>query len=379
MRLTADWLTHPGTLAVFDALADHGAWFVGGCVRNGLLDLPVEDIDICTDALPLEVMEAAQNAGLKTIPTGIDHGTVTVVAHGKPHEITTLRRDTETDGRHAKVAFTDQLAEDAARRDFTINALYATRDGDVLDPNGQGLRDLQNRHLRFIGDPQARIAEDYLRILRFFRFHAWYADQDKGIDADALSACASNIDGLAHLSKERIGAEIIKLLRAPDPARATASMDHAGILTAILPGASSKPLTLLTGLEGTLLPDPIRRLAALGGQDVPDNLRLSKNDTKRLALYRDEMGTLTKPSALGYHHGAQAALDILTLRSLISEQPPTKQALKQAETGAQTTFPIKAADLPHLKGPALGQHLKTLESHWIDSEFTLTKAELLDP
>lgn len=377
MRLTADWLNHPGTTQVFDMLANHGVWFVGGCVRNELLGQPVDDIDICTDALPQQVTDCAQAAGLKAIPTGIDHGTVTVIAGGTPHEITTLRRDTETDGRHATVTFTDQLADDAARRDFTMNALYATRDGDVLDPNGQGLRDLQNRQLRFIGDAGARIAEDYLRILRFFRFHAWYADPDKGIDADGLAACAAGLDGIAQLSRERVGAEVKKLLRAPDPAPAVATMDHAGVLTAVLPGASSKSLTLLTGLEDDLAPDPIRRLAAIGGQDASDRLRLSKAEAKQLRLYQDEMSRPTLPSALGYHHGLTAARDILTLRAVTFEQPVNPADLKAATTGANATFPVKAADLPHLQGPALGAHLKALESRWIKSAFTLTKSQLL--
>lgn len=379
MRLTADWLTHPGTLEVFDALASHGAWFVGGCVRNGLLDLPVDDIDICTDALPSQVMTLAEQAGLKAIPTGIDHGTVTVIAQGTPHEITTLRRDSETDGRRATVAFTDQLTEDAARRDFTMNALYATREGEVLDPNGKGLSDLSARRLRFIGDADARISEDYLRILRFFRFHAWYADPLGGMDSDALAACASSLDGLASLSRERVGSEIVKLLRAPDPSPAVAAMDHTNVLAAVLPGAQSKPLTLLTGLEGELPPDAIRRLAAMGGEDVADRLRLSKADAKRLAIYRAEMGALSAPGALGYHQGARAAVDILVLRGLIAEQPPSAEALRAANEGAKAVFPVKAADLPHLNGPALGQQLKTLETRWIESDFTLTKAQLVTP
>ncbi|QXT39949.1 CCA tRNA nucleotidyltransferase [Gymnodinialimonas ceratoperidinii] len=377
-RLQADWLHAPGSKAVFDALGGHGAWFVGGCVRNGLLGLPVADIDICTELLPQEVMDLAKAAGLKAIPTGIDHGTVTLVADGTPYEITTLRRDIETDGRHASVAFTRELAEDAARRDFTMNALYATRGGEVLDPNGRGLSDLRDRRLRFIGDAAERIAEDHLRILRFFRFHAWYADPAGGIDAEGLAACAAGIDGIARLSRERIGAEMKTLLRAPDPAPSVAAMDQSGVLAAVLPGASSPMLTLLTGLEGEMPPDAIRRLAAMGGEDAPDRLRLSKAEAKRLALYRAEMTSPSVPGALGYRHGAEPARDILVLRGLLSERPPTGEALDAAEQGAQARFPVKAADLPDLQGPALGQHLKKLETRWIDSDFTLTKSDLLN-
>ncbi len=203
MKLVADWMTDPGTEAVMAALAnaDHAAWFVGGCVRNGLIGTSVSDIDITTDAHPEAVIAAAKAAGIKAVPTGIEHGTVTLVAAHRPYEITTLRRDLTTDGRRATIAFTDRLEDDAARRDFTINALYATSDGSVLDPNGEGLADLAARRLRFIGQPADRIAEDYLRILRFFRFHAWYADPAGGIDAEGLAACAALSDGIARLSQ----------------------------------------------------------------------------------------------------------------------------------------------------------------------------------
>ena len=373
MQLRADWLTHSGTIAVFDALGTHKAWFVGGCVRNGLLEQPVDDIDITTDATPEIVMECAEAAGLRAMPTGIDHGTVTVIAHDKPHEITTLRRDIETDGRHAKVAFSTRLEEDAARRDFTINALYATRDGAVIDPNGAGLDDLQARRLRFIGDPAQRITEDYLRILRFFRFHAWYADPEGGIDAEGLAACASHLDGLDRLAAERVTTELMKLLTAPDPAPSVAAMEQSGVLTAILPGASTRLLTLLSGSEPDT--DPIRRLAAL--TDAP-NLRLSKSDATQHALYRAEMATGTSPGELGYRHGADAARNIVLLRAALFEQPTDPAAMNAAIHGAQQVFPVKAADLmPELQGPALGERLKTLEQRWIDSGFTLTKQALI--
>ena len=373
MRLRADWLSHPGTVAVFDALADHKAWFVGGCVRNGLLGAPVDDIDITTDATPDQVVRLAEAAGLRAVPTGIDHGTITVVAHGKPHEITTLRRDLETDGRHAKVAFSTDIAEDAARRDFTINALYATRSGAVLDPNGQGLSDLKARRLRFIGEPSKRIEEDYLRILRFFRFHAWYSDPAGGIDPEGLAACAAHLDGLAHLAKERVTAELLKLLCAPDPAPAVAAMDHAGVLAAILPGASTRLLSVLSAMEPDA--DPIRRLAAL--TETPD-LRLSKSDATRHALYRAEMAGVTGPGELGYRHGLAKARDILLLRAALFEHPLDPSALKAAETGATAAFPVKAADLmPAYEGPALGQQLAALEQRWINSGFTLSKQALI--
>ena len=373
MRLVADWLTHPGTIAVFDALGAHKAWFVGGCVRNGLLDQPVDDIDITTDATPDVVMHCAEAAGLRAVPTGIDHGTVTVIADDKPHEITTLRRDIETDGRHAKVAFSTQLEEDAARRDFTINALYATRDGTVIDPNGTGLADLQARRVRFIGDPAQRITEDYLRILRFFRFHAWYADPMGGIDAEGLAACAAHLDGLDRLAKERVTSEVMKLLCAENPAPSVTAMEQSGVLATILPGASSRLLTVLSALERDN--NPIRRLAALA--EAPD-LRLSRADVTQHALYRTEMAGSKTTVELGYRYGAEQAVDIVMLRCAALEQPLEPMAKSAATFGAQQVFPVKAADLmPDLHGPELGARLKTLEQRWIDSDFTLTKQALI--
>ncbi len=379
MKLAADWLTAKGTQAVMGALAagGHGAWFVGGCVRNGLIDRPVDDIDITTDAQPQRVMELARAAGIKAVPTGIDHGTVTLVAGHRPYEITTLRRDVETDGRRATIAFTDRLEDDAARRDFTMNALYADASGNVLDPNGQGLSDLAARRLRFIGTPADRITEDYLRILRFFRFHAWYADPAGGIDPEGLAACAEHADGIARLSRERVGAEMLKLLSAPDPAPAVAAMAQSGVLSQTLPGADARLLPILVALEDSA-PDPIRRLAALGGEGIADTLRLSRANRDRLAVLRNGMAGSEPPGALGYAHGKTAAWDILLLRSAQFETPPDPMAKAEIAKGAAAKFPVKPADLmPHVQGPALGAALKTLEARWIASGFTLTREQLL--
>ena len=379
MKLAGKFVTATPTQAVFDALAGFNAWFVGGCVRNGLMGRAVEDIDICTNALPDQVIAAAETAGLKAVPTGIDHGTVTLVAGGTPYEVTTLRRDVATDGRRAVVAFSDDIAEDAARRDFTMNALYAGRDGTVLDPNGEGLSDLARRRVRFIGDPSERIAEDYLRILRFFRFFAHYADPEGGIDAEGLAACAAGTDGLARVCRERVGSEMLKLLSAPDPAPAVAAMGQAGVLTALLPGADAEPLILMTGMDGGLRPDPIRRLSALGGGDLAERLRLSKADAARLERYQDEAVGTASPAALGYRFGREEALDMLVLRAVLLGGPaPNGSDVKKATGGAEAVFPVKAADLmPTFEGPALGAELKRLEGLWITSGFALSKTELL--
>lgn len=378
MKITGDWLTDPATQAVCAMLtgAGHQALFVGGCVRNALLSAPVTDIDIATDATPDRVVALAQAAGLKPVPTGIDHGTITVVAKGKPHEVTTFRRDVETDGRHATVAFSTDVAEDAARRDFTMNALYVRPDGTVVDPLN-GLSDLHARHLRFVGDPDQRIREDYLRILRFFRFTAWYADPALGIDQDGLAACAAGIDGLHTLSKERIGAEIRKLLAAPDPAPATASMARAGILHAILPGTDDRALAPLIHLEGDEPPRWLRRLAALGGEDPTESLRLSRPEQRDLATLRAEIATPHSPAALATLHGAQIAIDTILLRAALLESSLPPHWRNEVTRGTGTPFPVTAADLPHLSGPALGTELKRLKTAWLASDLRLTRSQLL--
>jgi len=237
-RITAPWLTSPDTARLFDLFTQHGFQLlcVGGCVRNSLFGVPVSDIDMASDARPDDVIRMAEAAQLRVIPTGIDHGTVTVISGGTSYEITTFRSDVDTDGRHATVAFSNDHIEDAKRRDFTFNALYVGRDGTVLDPV-QGLPDIAARQVRFIGDAQARITEDTLRILRFFRFFAWYGDPDGGIDPEGLAACAQGAEGLEGLSAERIGTEMIKLLSAPDPSRAIAAMQASGVLARVMPGA----------------------------------------------------------------------------------------------------------------------------------------------
>ncbi len=236
-RIAADWIDHGAAPPVMAALGG-AAYFVGGCVRNALLGAPATDIDLATPLVPEAVVARLGAAGLKAVPTGIEHGTVTAVWQGHPVEITTFRADVETDGRRAVVRFTTDMAEDAARRDFTVNALYADATGRVLDPIG-GLPDLAARRVRFIGDPVARIREDRLRILRFFRFTAWYAE---GMDAGGLAACRAEAEGVEALAHERLGAEMRKLLAAPDPVAATVAMAEAGVLARVLPGAEATAL-----------------------------------------------------------------------------------------------------------------------------------------
>ncbi|MCK8484444.1 CCA tRNA nucleotidyltransferase [Aliiroseovarius sp. S2029] len=382
-RVTGEWIRTDAAQAVCTAIAQagHQVFFVGGCVRNDLLGAPISDLDLSTDARPDRIMQVATDAGLRAVPTGIDHGTVTVIADGIGLEVTTFRKDVETDGRRAVVAFSDRLEDDAHRRDFTMNALYATPDGFVVDPLG-GLADLAARRVRFIDDPGDRIREDYLRILRFFRFHAWYGDPSRGMDQDALAGIAANLGGLETLSRERVGVEMLKLLAAPDPAPAIATMAQIGVLGSVLPGAEARVLPALIHLEGHLeghrASDPLRRLAALGGQDVAARLRLSRRDRKRYERLRDEMGNMVGAGELAYHDGAEFAQDVVLLRAAQMGQPIDTTTADEIKAGAQATFPVQPADLmPKLTGPALGAELRRLEQLWIASGFTLTRKDLL--
>ena len=374
-RITAEWLVSEPAQTVCALLTDAGyqAWFVGGCVRNALLGEPVADLDLSTDAQPDRVTALAESAGLKVIPTGVDHGTVTVLSQHVPFEVTTFRRDVATDGRRATVAFADNMTDDARRRDFTMNALYAGPDGVVADPLG-GLADLLARRVRFIEDADQRSKEDYLRILRVFRFHAWYGQN--GPDADGLAACAANIDGLAQLSEERVTSEMLKLLAAPDPAPAMASMAATGALAQILPGADTVPLAVLVHVEGQagLSPIPLRRLAMLGG--APEMaLRLSKDQARYLDQIRAEMSH----AEAAYRFGAEIGLDRLAIEAASLGQEVAPKTAQLVRDAAAKTFPLTAADLmPALQGAALGNALKPAEARWIASDFTLTKADLLD-
>lgn len=380
MRLTGAWIeaAHVQRVLALLEAGGHLAFLVGGCVRNAALGTAVSDIDISTDARPERVVALAEAAGLRAVPTGIEHGTVTVIADHEPHEITTFRRDIETFGRHATVAFSTRIEEDAARRDFTMNALYARADGTVLDPLGEGLADLAARRLRFVGEPTQRIREDYLRILRFFRFTAWYGAPDEGFDAEGLAACALLAEGIERLSRERVGHEMRKLLGAPDPAPAIAAMATTGILPHVLPGADPAGLAPLVHLEAGLPADPIRRLAVLGGADPAERLRLSKPEARRLERLREGALSGAGPAVLGYRLGARDGLDAVLIQAALTGMPPAETSRNRVEFGAAQRFPVQAADLmPALQGAALGARLKELEARWIASGFALDRAALL--
>jgi poly(A) polymerase len=391
------WMTDPATTAVIDALeraggAD-GARFVGGCVRNAILGAPVADIDIATPLTPPAVIEALAAAGIKAIPTGVDHGTITAVCRGQPFEITTLRRDVETDGRRAVVAFTTDWGEDAARRDFRLNALYADRAGRLFDPTGAGLADARAGAIVFVGEAETRIREDALRIPRYFRFLAWYGRGDP--DPAALAACRAGRDRLAGLSAERIGHELTKLLAAPDPRLAVRLMAEAGVLERLAPGAGDlRRFNALVGLEaGTPeTRDPILRLAALlpddpaAGRAVATGLRLANAQRDRLiAALGDDgpaLGPGMSPRQLRqavWALGAGAFADRALLAWAGSDPPADaaasagwREALALARGWRRPAPPfageaILAAGLT--PGPRVGEILRSVERWWIDNDF----------
>jgi poly(A) polymerase len=347
--------------------------YVGGAVRDDLLGLPVSDIDLATRIPPDEVVRRLEEAKIKAVPTGIDHGTVTAVSDGHPFEITTLRRDVSTDGRRATVAFTDDWKEDAARRDFTINALSADPlTGELFDYFG-GLADLEHRHIRFIGDPLQRIAEDHLRILRFFRFHARF-DAGKP-DRAALAACAARANDLMALSRERIADELLKLLAMPDPAPTVAIMLEHRILRPVLPEIATDaigPLRALIEAErsGGIEPDALRRLAALlprdpsTAEDVGARLRLSNKARKRLACAADQE-VYSPPEALAYRTGVECAIDRLLLADLPAEA--SSIARWHAPRLPISGGALIKRGLP--QGPIVARTLRAIEDRWVESNF----------
>jgi poly(A) polymerase len=383
MRLEADWLGAAHLRAVIDAL-DGTAFFVGGCVRNTILGQPVADIDLTTPIEPGEVTRRLAAAGLKAVPTGIEHGTVTAVSGGEGFEITTFRADVATDGRRATVRFSTDIAEDAARRDFTMNAIYADPAGEIVDPLG-GLADLLARRVRFIGEPRDRIREDYLRILRFFRFSAWYGaatHENGGIEPEGLAACAELADGIDGLARERIGAEIRKLLAAPDPAPALAAMSASGVLARCLPGASPALLAPLVHLEGVaeVGADWVTRLAALGAENPAEDLRLSRAEAKSLAGIRACLAKPVTVATAAHCSGARAARAMALLRAATGDAGGLANLEQEIARGLAAKFPLRAHDLIKAgmaPGPALGVALDAARTRWLDSDFSLDRTALL--
>lgn len=396
------WMTAPEAVAVMDALEAAGgpdcARYVGGCVRNTLIGAPVDDVDIATVLTPDRVTEALAAAGIRAVPTGIDHGTVTAVSGHRPYEITTLRRDVTTDGRRATVAFTTDWREDAERRDFTLNSLYARRDGSIFDPTGHGVADARAGRIVFVGEPEQRLREDYLRILRFFRFQAWYGKGEP--DAAAVAACSALKDNIASLAAERISKELLKLLAADDPRASVRLMGETGVLGLIL--GTAPDLARFAGLvaiesEQLFETQAVLRLAALLPDDqiaaakLAERLRLSNADRDRIcaalaptpvlkswmspreirrAVYRAGQAVVRDRAKLAWARtpeGASAA----QWRGLIA----------LAEGWSPPAFPLTGDDVIKAgapKGPMVGRVLREVEDWWIDHDFLDDKLSAIE-
>ena len=403
-----DWFQDAALQRVLKLLNSDGgeARIAGGAVRNALMGHPINDADIATTLLPQAVITRAEAAGIKAVPTGIDHGTVTLVVNGRPFEVTTLRRDAETDGRRATVVFGTDWQEDAERRDLTINGLYADKDGNVIDLVG-GLADIETKTVRFIGEAAARIAEDYLRILRFFRFFAWYGGGRP--DAEGLRACVRGRSGLKTLSAERVWSEMKKILAAEDPGRALLWMRQTSILTDIVPESEKWGIDAIPALieaEQSLgwSPDPLLRLVAI----IPPDAARLEGLAERLRLSKAEAGFLQQWASaptipdevtdavfarLLYRHGvpglvarlklslASARMQARTHDAAMLRAARLSTLLGLAERFEKPKFPLSGADV--LKaglpaGPKVGALLAVLENQWVDMNFSLSRDRLLE-
>ncbi|MCX7358423.1 MAG: CCA tRNA nucleotidyltransferase [Alphaproteobacteria bacterium] len=395
----ADWLKAPETqklLAALEAARAGGSRFVGGCVRNTLIGAPVDDLDIATQLTPQETIAVATKAGFAAHPTGIEHGTITVVVNHEPFEVTTLRRDVTTDGRRATVAFTESWEEDAQRRDFRMNALYADASGQIHDPTGGGLDDARAGRVIFIGDAATRIKEDYLRILRFFRFNAWYARTV--LDPQGLQACADHVAGLDTLSVERIWKEVKKLLGARDPRAAWEGMSAIEVRARALPELNNTPrLRALMDLEADLmLPvDAMTRIAAAiedqeSAKALSRRLKLSNEERDRLVAALGDDVKITSYMSLRemrraiYKLGNEAFRDRVMLAWAAAGNDKA-QAWRALVAHAMMWTPpklpltgdeIMAAGIP--AGPKVGLIMREVEDWWIDADFPDDKLSVIE-
>lgn len=367
----------PGIDKIWMAVPE--ARVVGGAVRDMLAGQAVADVDFASPLKPEEVMARAKEAGLKAVPTGIEHGTVTIIAEGHGFEVTSLRRDVETDGRHAVVEFTNDWCQDAARRDFTMNAMSYARDGEIFDYFG-GRADLAAGMVRFVGEPGARIAEDYLRVLRFFRFFARYG---RGApDAAAVAAIKAGREGLRSLSVERVWSEVKKVLAAPAPLAALELMHETGVLEIVLPGADNARLAALLakGAPG----EPLLRVAALTDEDFAGRLRLSGAEAEMLAGWRGKWTLLpTDDDAMLRRALADAPREVLIGQSwLRGGAGPEWAALRARLAGMERpNFPLQGRDLVGLgmkPGPRMGEILAEARRWWMAGGCVARKAECLE-
>ena len=380
------WLESAPLRTLFEALEEKGAivLVVGGCVRNTVLGLPVgNDVDIATDATPAEVIELAKKANLKVIPTGIIYGTVTIIIDYKEFQVTTFRSDILTDGRYAKVDFSKNIEDDASRRDFTMNAIYMTRGGELLDPIN-GLNDLIKREVRFIGDPLIRIKEDYLRILRYFRFCAIYSGNKLLDNSATLLACSKALTGLKKISKQRIWSELKKLLGAKYPVESLRDMEKCGVLQELLPGADVNRLHLSLKYEKFMKFQPyfLNRFASLNRNRVEcwvKKIPLSKIEKKYIDGILKIIGDNSSLTVKAYKYGKKGVLKSLIISQEIEFDAMDNYWMSNLDKAETKVFPLSTRDFLKYNSPSarLGKEIRRVKNEWYNSNFELERAELL--
>ena len=375
------WLRNPSAQKLSKLYKNFGyqVLFVGGCVRNTILKMPVTDIDLATDAQPEEIIKIAKENNIRFVPTGLAHGTITLIIDNKNYQITTFRTDFDHDGRYAKVEFTESLLLDASRRDLTINALYCNHVGEVIDPLN-GLDDIKKQKIKFIGNPNERIKEDNLRILRFFRFQAIYGNKNLEIDSIALEACHNHKSKLAALSKERITSELRKILSAPNPLEVIIKMNETGVLNELFQKVSIDSLEayLKTEEKFKININWLGRLLSLQVTQEEESLKLTRCEFKFLKQTKSAIENQIHVLEFSYYNGVENGKIYSILQNFRHNIILSKNLLNQINSLATKKFPITAKDLmPEINGKKLGKALRSLEDRWIKSNFTLSKKELL--
>ena len=375
------WLRNPSAQKLSKLYKNFGyqVLFVGACVRNTILKMPVTDIDLATDAQPEEIIKIAKENNIRFVPTGLAYGTITLIIDNKNYQITTFRTDFDHDGRYAKVEFTESLLLDASRRDLTINALYCNHVGEVIDPLN-GLDDIKKQKIKFIGNPNERIKEDNLRILRFFRFQAIYGNKNLEIDSIALEACHNHKSKLAALSKERITSELRKILSAPNPLEVIIKMNETGVLNELFQKVSIDSLEayLKTEEKFKININWLGRLLSLQVTQEEESLKLTRCEFKFLKQTKSAIENQIHVLEFSYYNGVENGKIYSILQNFRHNIILSKNLLNQINSLATKKFPITAKDLmPEIRGKKLGEALRSLEDRWIKSNFTLSKKDLL--
>ena len=383
MRIDAPWLHSPMTSLLFDLFNHHKhkLYFVGGCVRDAILGFESHDIDFATSAKPHEMFNIAKSTSINVLPTGIEFGTVTFKMGESSFQVTTFRSDIKADGRYPVVEFTRDLEVDAQRRDFTINSLYCDYDGIVFDPNG-GIVDLENRYVRFIGDPAQRIREDTLRVLRFFRFNTYLGTIFENYDQSAWEAISAfNAVELEHLSGYRIKNEFFRILASRKPSIGLDAMGKLGLLNHLLPGIDIEYIARMESCEEHigLPPDTMRRLACLNGTSICDILPLTREEGSFIKQVELDSKHRKPVEAIAYSSGVNTAITVALLHSIRANKLPSRNLLDRVAKASKQVFPVNPADLlKDFSGSEISGILEILEQKWLDSGFELTREDLLD-